>query len=110
MCEFCNALKRGKEIEWYQRNTSTLDTSCDYISCDDCDGCQHKFVIKGIGNESDAYVKLSYFQSVGKGEDAEVVDSHSEAMLWNYCPICGDKISKETCIDEKIQYPLEIVE
>lgn len=110
MCEFCNALKQGKEIEWYQRNTSTLDTSCDYINCDDCDGCQHKFVIKGIGDGVNVYVGISYFQSVGKGEDADVVDSHSEAMLWSYCPICGDGISKEVQSDEKIPYPLEIME
>lgn len=110
MCELCNALKQGKKIEWYQRTISSLDNSCDNTNCDECDGCKHKFTIKGISDGVNVYAGLSYFQSVGEGENAAIVDSCSEAMLWCYCPVCGGKLSKEMYTDEKLTYPLEIME
>lgn len=109
MCDFCNLLKQGKEIEWYQRTTSSLDNSCEYTNCDECDGCKHRFTIRRIANVNNTYVELSYFQSVGMGEDAAVVDVNSESMLWVYCPVCGNRLSNEEYVDEKLPYPLEIM-
>lgn len=109
MCKLCEALKQGREIEWYQRTTSSLDNSCEYTNCDECDGCKHRFTIRRVAGSNDTYITLSYFQSVGAGEDASVVDVNSESMLWAYCPVCGSKLSKEEYTDDKIPYPLEIM-
>lgn len=46
---------------------------------------------------------------MGIGEDAMVVDANSESMLWVYCPVCGDRISKDFYEHDKIPYPLEIM-
>ena len=115
MCKFCDNLKKEKKMELYYRTCSSLDNFCEYVNetnCSLCDECITKFVINPIsGKSEDMYINIQFKDKAtnSKGEDV-IIDKCSESFKITYCPMCGEKISKEEDNDlDKLMYPFETV-
>lgn len=99
MCQFCEALKdKNKDIIWNVRSTYADDNICEIINdknCSLCNGCIMEFNLKGHVYNEDVYVSVEYNQElVSSDRDEVIIRPFSEAMQFNYCPICGEQISK----------------
>lgn len=113
MCEFCEALKdKNKEIEWFVRSTYADDNICEYINdneCSKCNGCNMYFNLKGYNIDNNLYVGVEYNQTVTSpmGEDV-IIRPFTESIKFNYCPICGQQISKNMSLFEHYVNELKI--
>ena len=100
MCEFCEALKdETKEINWSVRSSYADDNICEFVNeenCQYCNGCQEGFTVDAYDYKGNTKVCITYSKTVGTKDGKEViVRPFSEGIQWNYCPICGEQISKE---------------
>ena len=97
MCKFCDALKQEKKIKWEMRSTYADDNSCEAIngvSCSECNGCKMNFYLDSYVVDGNVFVSTEYEQVVGRyKDDPVVIRPFSESIQFNYCPICGNKIS-----------------
>ena len=100
MCEFCEALKdETKEINWSVRSSYADENMCEFVngdSCQYCNGCAEGFIIDAYDYNGNTKVCITYSKTVRTKDKKEVVvHPFSEAIQWNYCPVCGEQISKE---------------
>ena len=100
MCEFCEALKdETKEINWSVRSSYADENMCEFVngdSCQYCDWCAEGFIIDAYDYNGNTKVCITYSKTVRTKDKKEVVvHPFSEAIQWNYCPVCGEQISKE---------------
>lgn len=100
MCEFCEGLKdKDKEITWQVRSTYADNNICEFvndITCSTCGGCKMGFTLKGYDYEGNTYVEVEYKQVLKSIDEVEVVIwPFSEGIQFNFCPICGDQLSKK---------------
>ena len=100
MCKFCEALKdETKEINWLVRSHYADDNICEFVNeenCQYCNGCQEGFAVDGYDYKGNTKVSITYSRTVwSKDKKQVIVRPFSEAIQWNFCPICGEQISKE---------------
>lgn len=99
MCKFCESLTDNtKEIIWSVRSTYADDNICEFVNgdnCFNCGRCEMYFTIDGYTIDDDTYVSIAYNQKITSPTKEEVViRPFSEGIQFNYCPICGKRISK----------------
>ena len=99
MCEFCESLNDNKkEIVWSVRSTMVDDNICEIVNndqCSCCGDCSQKFVINGyIFDDENQFISLKYFQEVSSDKEKVIIHPFSEAIQFNFCPFCGEQISK----------------
>lgn len=98
MCNFCDALMVNKEILWEVRSTYADNNICEFVNdttCSLCNGCHMGFSLKSHDYKGDTYVGVEYKQVLKSTEGEEVIIwPFSESIQFNFCPICGNKISR----------------
>jgi len=103
MCKFCDNL-RYKEIKVPSKTSLADDNVCEFASpseygdfeCKNCGGCSddnHFFSITSW----DDNMQLSYYHKIKEVIIAPV----STRFNFNFCPMCGKRISKELHEDLK---------
>lgn len=114
MCGFCDNIKNeNKEIIWRVRNTSADDNICECINninCEKCKGCNMHFKLNGYNYNGDTYVGVEYHQTITyyNSEDA-VINPFSESIQFNYCPFCGEQMSRNISrFDNIAKYSIEV--
>ena len=100
MCEFCDSLKdKNKQITWQLRSTYADNNICEFVNdttCSLCNGCQMGFSLKVFNYEGNAYVGVEYKQVIkSRGGEEVVIWPFSESIQFNFCPVCGDQLSKK---------------
>ena len=98
MCEFCEGVN-NKDFTWNVRSTMADNNICEYVNGDNCEGCNEcnmRFgLVKYISNEN-TYISVDYNQTLSDIDGNEVVISpFSEGIRINYCPFCGDSVSRD---------------
>ncbi|MGM7720619.1 hypothetical protein [Metabacillus sp. Hm71] len=103
MCSFCEALTDNtKQVNWSVRSTFADDNLSEYLNEDYEEDYSSKewsedfsvFRIFGYKHEGNTYVGLDYRQEmVNKYGEKIIVSPFSESIQFNFCPICGNKIS-----------------
>lgn len=107
MCKFCeNVTNREKEIVWNVRSTYADDNICEFVNdknCSSCDRCEMYFNLTGYEHNNNIYVGVGYNQKISSLQGEEVIiRPFSETIHFNYCPFCGNKISKDMIEFEKM--------
>lgn len=115
MCKYCNALKTGKNIKWCQRSTYANDNICSFVCNDSCSHCvcNSDFYICSYNHHNKIWVGIEYQQIINRsGSNVVEILPFSETIPFNYCPICGEQISKEITSEDEFTYNnyLEILE
>lgn len=105
MCNFCNALTNNtKQINWSVRSTFADDNISDYLNEDYEEDYSSKdwhedisvFRVYGYKHEGITFVGVDYRQEmVNKYGEKIIISPFSESIQFNFCPICGNKISDE---------------
>ena len=115
MCEFCEGLKNGKCIKVETRSTVVGDNICEKINdgqCSECDGCNTYFTIEGCNVQGDVLANMLYYQKIGNKNSYDsdtVIHPYSEAIQFNFCPFCGEQISKNIMkFEGNYKYCIEI--
>jgi hypothetical protein len=97
MCQFCENIKDEK-FTWQVRSTYADDNICEFVNgndCDICSGCKTWFNLTGYDYKGNTYVGVTYNQILSNGETDVIIRPFSESIQFNYCPFCGQQISKE---------------
>ena len=114
MCQFCETLKdKTKDIKWRVRSTYAEDNICEYVNdeeCSCCDGCISHFKLVNYEMEGNTRISIEFCQKLKDNQGNEVIiEPFSEPIQWNYCPICGEQISKTVSNDICLGYKMDIV-
>lgn len=113
-CDFCKTLKNEtKDIRWNVRSTYAEDNICEYINgenCSCCSSCDSHFKLNSHNFNGNIRVSMEFYQKINDIDKNEIIiEPFSETMQWNYCPICGDKISDTTENDICLGYKTDII-
>jgi len=92
MCWFCEKVKYNN-IQIPINTTGADDNVCELITSDDCENCH------GCADENNHFnliliedvLEICYYHKIKE----LTVNPYSARFNINYCPFCGDKISKE---------------
>lgn len=104
MCDFCNDLKY-KEIIIPMRTTLAEDNICKFVSpnefnidydCSDCKGCADENNYFSITAQEDT-ISINYYHKI---RDV-IIAPISARLSFNYCPMCGKRISEK---DNKLKF------
>lgn len=99
-CSFCKALLNGDNITWEMRSTYADDNICDKINgtdCNLCSGCNANFSLSAYVSKEEVQVNIEFEQHIGMASEEEaVIHPLSETTVFNYCPICGKRLSTKT--------------
>lgn len=98
MCDFCEALSKSNKIIWNVRSHIADDNICEYVSnsdCSCCGDCNESFSLSAHQYKDNTYVGVDYEKIItdGKGKEVKIMP-FSETIQFNFCPICGEQISK----------------
>jgi hypothetical protein len=103
MCKFCESIiDRTKQINLSVRSTFADDNISDYLDEDYEEDYSSKewhenisvFRFFGYEYEGNTFIGVDYRQEMSNKYGKKIVISpFSEAIQFNFCPICGNKIS-----------------
>ncbi len=96
MCKFCECLiDNTKDILLSSRSRLSIDNTCEIIADDDCsnckDGCNEYFKLGGSVSNDNVSIQVCFHKEV---KDI-IIAPFSELLHINYCPFCGEQISKD---------------
>lgn len=98
-CEFCSTVRdRSKRIELMERSKYSDDNLFDILFNEDnkeFDGDQiSEFLLSGYKFDDNFYLMVDYINHIEFNNKELKIHKFSNGFQLNYCPICGDKISK----------------
>ena len=97
MCEFCKDYHTNYLIPI--RNAYADDNICEKLrdkNCEDCSGCaDENFHFTLYHSAWNDMISLGFHWVINDSNDAAVISQTSEGIFINYCPWCGEKLSKE---------------
>jgi len=100
MCSFCNALIKGykeKTINWAARSTMADDNLEESLGDypDQFYTSYYGFSLYGYAHNDNTMVGIDYEQRLhAAGKESVIVNPFSETVQFNFCPMCGEQISK----------------
>lgn len=103
MCDFCDVLTSDdydKKIRWSVRSTmaddnieEVLEEKTNYSEC--WIERYSDFKLYGYTFEGNVKVGIHYRKQISNGNgEVAIVNPFSETIQFNFCPICGEKISE----------------
>ena len=99
-CGFCKSIRdRSKNVVLLERTKSSEDNLFDIVFNEKnkiYDGDQvSEFILTGYKSEDDFKLLVEYVNELELGSKKLIIHKVSYGFQLNYCPICGDKISKK---------------
>lgn len=103
MCKFCEFLKSDKmeRLLWHTRSTFADSNLEEFL--EEKSGYEESYIqnysdfqLVSHSQDGDAFVGIYYREEVSNSKGEKVIISpFSEIIQFNYCPMCGEQVSKE---------------
>lgn len=98
MCNFCDTISKNNFV-LEERSTYAEDNICEFVNnldCNLCESCLPHFELFSFQDnyKERSFIQIGYYKKVFSKNSKVIVHPFSESIQINYCPFCGEKISK----------------